>query len=192
MENFVKHVDIFFEDVAGGKIEIYNEFSLQHELGIFLRSHIARPNVKVQFERPVDFFGMARRDCVKTEIDIAIFETPSASRSAIEVKFPRNGQYPEQMFKFCQDIAFLEQLVRGGFHCGYFVVAIDDPLFSSGPGQSGIYAYFRGVTPIHGRIIKPTGKRDEAVDVRGSYPVNWHQAGRLKFACIIIGDERVA
>jgi hypothetical protein len=133
---------------------------------------------------------LARQDCVKAEIDITIFETPGTSRCAVEVKFPRNGQYPEQMFKFCQDVAFLEQLVGGGFNRGYFVVAADDSLFFSGREQSGIYALFRGSAPIHGRIAKPTGKKDETVDVRGSYPVTWREAGWLKYTCVVIGNER--
>ena len=188
MENVANRVNGFFEGVAKGDIEIYNEFSLQHELGIFLRSSFAQSNIKVQFERPVEFFGLARQDCVKAEIDVVMFETSKTTRSAIEVKFPRNGQYPEQMFKFCQDVAFLEQLVRGGFNRGYSVFAADDLLFSSGREQSGIYAFFRGSTPIHGRISKPTGKKDEAVDVQGSYPVTWRQAGWLKYACVVVGN----
>ena len=31
---------LFSEHIKDGKIEIYNEFSLQHELGIFLRNAI--------------------------------------------------------------------------------------------------------------------------------------------------------
>ena len=183
-------VDDFFKRVATQSIEIYNEFSLQHELGIYLRSSIVQPDLKVQFERPVSFFGLARGEFVKTEIDLAIFSADRASRCAIEVKFPRNGQHPEQMFKFCQDVAFLEQLVAGGFNGGFFVVAADDPLFSSGREQSGVYAYFRGGAPIHGRITKPTGKKDEIVEIRGSYPVAWRQAGWLKYACVAVADWR--
>lgn len=188
MQHVADRIADFFEAVGSGSIEIYNEFSLQHELGIFLRSSIGKPTVNVQFERPVEFFGLNRRNFIKAEMDIAIFETPDTSRRAIEVKFPQNGQYPEQMFKFCQDIAFLEQLVGSGFKRGYFVVAAHDPLFCAGREQSGIYSHFRNATPITGRITKPTGKKDEAVDVRGSYPVTWREAGGLKYACVVVGD----
>ena len=47
----------FFRLVASGTVEIYNEFSLQHELGIHLRSSISS-TYKVQFERPVGFFRL--------------------------------------------------------------------------------------------------------------------------------------
>ncbi len=28
----------------------------------------------------------------------------------LELKYPRNGQHPEQMFSFCKEIAFVEEL----------------------------------------------------------------------------------
>ncbi|MCE7913083.1 MAG: hypothetical protein DYH15_00080 [Nitrosomonas sp. PRO4] len=40
-----QHIETFFDQVRSGEIEIYNEFSLQHELGIFLRNLM--PNHKV-------------------------------------------------------------------------------------------------------------------------------------------------
>jgi hypothetical protein len=110
-----KLIDEFFRQVADGNIEIYNEFSLQHELGFFLRASTVPVQYKVQFERPVTFFGLSRSAFAKSEIDILLFTHDRTEQVAIEVKFPRNGQHPEQMFKFCQDIAFLEQLISAGF-----------------------------------------------------------------------------
>jgi hypothetical protein len=69
---------------------------------------------------------------VKKEIDISVLPLDSSERVAIELKFPRNGQYPEQMFKCCQDIRFLEQLVDAGLAAGMFVMVVSDPLFYSG------------------------------------------------------------
>ena len=34
-------IPIFFDSIKSNNIEIYNEFSLQHELGIFLRNKIS-------------------------------------------------------------------------------------------------------------------------------------------------------
>jgi len=42
--------------VEEGSVDIYNEFSLQHELGIFLREELS--DYKVQFERNTKFFGI--------------------------------------------------------------------------------------------------------------------------------------
>ena len=86
----------FMKHIIAGEIEVYNEFSLQHELGIFLRDRLT--DYKVQFERNTTFFGIS--GTVKHEIDIAIFN--DNERYAIELKYPLNGQYPEQMFSFVQ------------------------------------------------------------------------------------------
>jgi len=176
-------VQRFFDRVADGSAEIYNEPSLQHELGVFLRVEAAQP-LKVQFERPVGYFGLSKSTFVKNEIDLALFTADKSERAAIEVKFPRNGQYPEQMFSFCKDIAFVEQLVSAGFITGVFVVAVDDPRFYSG-SQTGIYAPFRGGAPLHGRINKPTGKKDETVEIVGSCRIRWYDAKVVKYACVV-------
>jgi len=63
-------IDEFFEQVATGTIEIYNECSLQHELGIFLRLAMPMGQFKVQFERPVSFFSLNKSAFVKNEIDL--------------------------------------------------------------------------------------------------------------------------
>ena len=41
-------------------------------------------------------------------MDLFITDTEKKNRYAIELKFPRNGQYPETMFSFVKDIKFLE------------------------------------------------------------------------------------
>ena len=102
----------FFKSVITKNIDIYNEFSLQHELGIFLRE--ALPTYKVQFERNVSYFTNDNKT-IKKEIDIAVFSEDKAEKYAIELKCPLNGQYPEQMYSFVKDIKFMEQLKERGF-----------------------------------------------------------------------------
>jgi hypothetical protein len=176
-------IEPFLRQVADGRIDIYNEFSLQHELGFHLRQSL--PNDNVQFERNVrDFFPQVSQ-FKKREIDIAVFSPgKDALKWAIELKFPRNGQYPEQMFSFCKDVMFVEQLKLAGFaHAGLLIFA-DDPLFWHG-SQQGIYQFFRGAIPMHGLIRKPTGGKDDEVNISGSYPVEWKTvAGGLKYATI--------
>ena len=77
---------------------IYNEFSLQHELGIFLRKRLS--NIyKVEFERNISFFlGKENsKKLIKKEIDIVIYDKEKNKKIAIELKRPLNGQYPEHM-----------------------------------------------------------------------------------------------
>ena len=175
----------FSEAVAGGRVEVYNEFSLQHEYGIYLRSTMSQ--LKVQFERNVAFFFDNPRQFIKKEIDIVAFSPDKTLKhSALELKFPTNGQYPEQMFKFCKDIAFLEQLKHAGFANAYFLAFADDRLFYGGPGE-GIYGYFRSGVPLTGTITKPTGTRNDSVRLTGTYRIRWHSVRNdLRYAFLEI------
>jgi len=178
----IEIVGKFVEGVKCGQIEIYNEFSLQHEMGILLRSQCR--NQKVQFERNVSFFFRTGK-FIKKEIDLAVFSPDKTTLSyAIELKFPRNGQYPEQMFSFCKDILFTEQLKKSGFKQTFLIIFADDPLFYSG-NDDGIYGYFRQKKKLSGSVQKPTGRKDEIIQLSGSYEVQWIPvSGDLKYTLI--------
>lgn len=173
----------FLDAIAAGRSEIYNEFSLQHELGIFLRTRM--PKYVLRFERNVSYFFGAGSRFTKREIDISIFSADKSDlHCAIELKYPRNGQHPEQMFSFCKDIAFLEELRRAGFANAVFLVLAEDPLFYRGSGD-GIYSFFRNGRPIHGRIKKPTGSKEGEVSIQGNYQVDWKEIhGHLRYAIV--------
>lgn len=166
-------VNNFWLFVRDQNVELYNEFSLQHELGIFLRGIL--PDYKIQFERNVSFFGIPARATIKKEIDISIFTPDKKERYAIELKYPRNGQYPEQMYAFTKDLLFMEQLKDNGFLQTCVVTLVEDRPFYAGDQQSGIYSYFRGGAPLTGRVFKPTGstKGIEHIDLAGNYVINW-------------------
>lgn len=52
-------------------------------------------------------------DTVKLEIDIVVNKGRiMGPKYAVELKFPGNGQHPEQMFSFAKDIMFMEQLKK--------------------------------------------------------------------------------
>jgi hypothetical protein len=181
------HIMGFAQAVGSGGVEIYNEFSLQHELGVYLRNNLK--NCKVQFERNVSHFNLAKSDFEKKEIDIAITSISSGDRlSAIELKYPRNGQVPESMFSFCKDIAFLEQLVTSGFHSAYFLAVADDRSFYSGKDE-GIYGLFRSSRPSTGKIMKPTGAKNKEKNLKGSYNAKWLPiSGDMRFCLVRIGS----
>ena len=159
----------FLEYVEKRNIEIYNEFSLQHELGIYLRSNLQ--SCKVQFERNVGYFNLKKVDFEKKEIDVSIF-SPSVKHAAIELKYPRNGQVPETMFSFCKDILFLEQLIKAGFEKAYFLAVVEHSHFYAG-NSAGIYGLFRDGKVITGEIVKPTGSKDHNLNIAGEYTANW-------------------
>ncbi len=171
-----KLIDQFLDLIRQGSVEVYNEFSLQHELGIFLRSSAVLPGRNIQFERNVRFFKNNKRlKWTKKEIDISIFSNPAAPDKAIELKYPRNGQYPETMFSFCKDIRFLEELkAQAGFKAACLLVLADDPLLYAAGSIAGIYGHFRAGVPLQGKIPKPTGKSNKFVALNGCYKVQWH------------------
>lgn len=176
-------IKIFTDLIAMGEIEVYNEFSLQHELGIFLRSHFQ--TYKVQFERNISFFFYEKRKFTKREIDISVF-SPDKNQlfCSFELKYPRNGQYPEQMFSFCKDLAFVEEMKTSGFRETYVLIFADDHLFYEGT-EDGIYGYFRASKKLHGSIKKPTGKKDSEVYIKGNYKVKWEPVlDELKYTLI--------
>lgn len=176
MIDFRTNVVSYFELVRKNEIEIYNEISLQLELGVYLRTVLGK-SFKVEFERPSDHFDSSALNLEKKEIDLVVSAKDGSEKYAFEFKYPRHGQYPERMFKACQDICFLEQLCRFGFSRGYFVMVADDSLFFNlNQNATGIYSHFRAGTPIHGHINKPTGKDKGriGVNIDGIYSIIWN------------------
>lgn len=157
---------------------IYNEFSLQHELGIYLRRYLKdnyKDNYKVEFERNINFFitDVDKKKFEKKEIDIVIYSKDQKEKYAIEIKHPLNGQYPEQMFSFIKDLEFLEKLKLNGFNGTLSLVLVKDKLFYEGKKVEGIYQFFRRNEPLKGTIEKPTGDNKNFIKLEGSYTINW-------------------
>jgi hypothetical protein len=172
--NLHKVLREFQERLKNGSISLYNEFGLQFELAIFLRNHIALSGYKIELERPIGFFGIKEK-LYKKEIDIAIYN--GKDKYALELKYPTNGQVPLQMFKFCEDLGFLEQLTRHGFYKGYsLVLANHDGFWKTKKAVNSIYKYFRGEQPnqITGDIECPTGKdRGRIAHIDSTYSIKW-------------------
>ena len=183
-------IDSFTFLIKNGEIEIYNEFSLQHELGIYLRNKIADSSYKVQFERNVSYFGINKGNLVKKEIDISIFNEDKSKKYAVELKYPRNGQYPESMFSFTKDIKFCEQLTQSGFNGAFAFTIVDDTGFYQGAFDEGIYKHFRNSHPLAGTIIKPTGLRNEIIPLNGKYSVTWKDiVDSYKYYTVVISKN---
>lgn len=170
----------FIGKIQTGEVEIYNEFSLQHELGIYLRN--ALPDYKVQFERNAKFFKIS--DTIKSEIDIVVYN--DKEKYAIELKNPRNGQYPEQMYSFIKDIRFMEELKERGFKNTYCLTLVEDSNFYKGNKTDGIYAFFRTGKSIAGQICKPTGTVAQSIDIANEYRISWEQCNDYRYYIIEI------
>ena len=165
-------IDEFVSQITKDKIEIYNEASVQYELAIFLREKL--PNYKIQLERNVKFFNLEKKNFIKKEIDIVLFNYSQTKKFAIEIKFPVNGETPIQMFHFCQDIKFLEQLKEAGFTDNFFLALTPHRSFWSENGKKGtIYEKFRKEKELYGEIQNNIGDSTEKVHLNGRHKINW-------------------
>lgn len=170
---------------------IYNEFSFQHELGIFLREKLNKNNKNFEY---YVYFEKNYKSYIKSEkekIDIVILKKgdnkfPLKEFYAIELKFPCNGEYPESMYNFVKDIKFMEDVKnKSNIIKTYCVVLVNDDNFylqTNKRKKDGIYQYFRspaGTTQnfsinIPETVYKPTGKNKgkEKLHIHG-YNLNW-------------------
>ena len=162
----------FAKLVADSKVEVYNEPSVQFQLASFVQSQLGTDS-KVNVERNIEYFGLTKADFLKKEMDIVVFSPDLSEKHCIELKFPRQGQYPEQMFSACKDVKFLEQLTEVGFGTSYFVMFAEDHLFYDDKGGAEIYKMFRTNKTIRGMITKPTGSRDESFQMEAEYNIEW-------------------
>jgi len=171
----IKQLIIDFLNEKDIEEKIYNEFSLQFELGIYLRERLPRW-YKVEFERNISHFAFLKSEFYKKEMDIVIYTEDKNEKYAIELKQPRNGQVPEQMYHFLTDIAFVEQLKNSGFDKTFALELTDDKHFWEG-NDEGIYQYFRGNVPVKDVVYKPTGKGkdEEKIVLQREYTLEWKE-----------------
>ncbi len=169
---YFEHIlEDFVSQIAKGKTEIYNEASIQYELAIFLREVI--PNYKIQLERNVSYFELNKKHFLKREIDIVLFNTTKTRKFAIEIKYPLS-EVPIQMYKFCEDIKFLEQLKESGFTDNFFLAITPQSQFWNGRSKKDtIYEKFRKEKELYGTIKNQIGDSKEEVTLKGRHKINW-------------------
>lgn len=162
-------------------IKVYNEVSLQLELGVFLRNKLYGTPYDVLFEKNVyDYIpNRSIEHFVKSEIDVVIENEFTGERYAIELKFPRNGMHPEEMFEFLKDVSFMEQCKQSGiFSLTYCLTLVDDHLFYEGNNNKYPYYIFRNQTiAIRAGlgVERPTGKQKGVIvsTITDNYHTEW-------------------
>ena len=171
---YFEHIlDDFISQITKGKIEIYNEASVQYELAIFLREVIPKKYYKIQLERNVSYFKLEKKKFKKKEIDIVLFNSIKTRKFAIEIKYPLS-EVPIQMYKFCEDIKFLEQLKESGFTDNFFLAITPRSNFWGDRGKTGtIYEKFRKEKELYGTIKNQIGDSKEEVTLKGRHKINW-------------------
>jgi hypothetical protein len=126
-------------------------------------------------ERNIGYYRLNQKAFSKKEADI-IIEQSNNLPIVFELKMPMNGQVPEQMYKFVEDIKFLEELKATNlFGTCYCIVVTNDSNFWQGNKNDGIYAPFRNAVPLKGQIYKPTGngKNESFHKISGEYHIAW-------------------
>ena len=152
---------------------VYNEISLQLELGIYLREHLPKDSYWVQFERNITSYTESNTDAfVKKEMDIVVEDTKAKEKYAIELKFPVNGQYPEQMKAFLKDIRFMEQVLGvDGFVGASVLTLVEDKLFYTPAKVTGFpYDVFRTEANPQREIRVP---KDCYIGIENTYKGVW-------------------
>lgn len=189
--NIKKHIEMFARTKINND-NVYNEFSLQHELGFYLREKLK--SFKVEFERNVKFFSDNQdenflKKFVKKEMDIVAYKenTKNLEKYAIELKYPTNGAYPRRMFQFVEDIKFMEQVKDElGFTKTYCLTLISDSQkgipfrYSSRKNEGEIYHYFRNNREIHGKITNPLNI-SEVHDIKRKFSIEWQRINHTNF-----------
>lgn len=110
--NFEEIIEKFLNNVKEKKIEIYNEFSLQFELGIFLKNEFKK--YKVEFERNVSFFDIT--GSVKHEIDIVIYNENKEKKICHRIKISKKRSIPRTNVFFCKRYCFYGKFKKCWFH----------------------------------------------------------------------------
>lgn len=158
-----KLIESFFEKAPEDCGPIYNERSLQLELAYWLR----RVGARVEFERPFQILPFGGSTCRSKE-NLDLFVLKDGVRTAIELKVPLNGQQPEQLYSFCNDIAFIEGIVRHKYaDRGYCLLVTNDRLFWEDSRRGSLIhnLFRRGGSKLTGVIDKPTGKETDKTTV---------------------------
>lgn len=107
---------------------------------------------------------------MKRNLDLLVRN--NGKTTAIELKVPLNGRHPETLYDFCNDIAFVEGILRAGHaDTGFCLLLTSDRVFWSDSGRgSPIHNFFRRKgSLLNGAIQKPTGAANTTVVVRGKY-----------------------
>jgi len=147
-------------------VEATFQFQLMMELASIYNKTLIFP------ERSIKYYGLSK--LTKERIDIVL---EIDGNVALELKMPMNGQVPEQMFKFVQDIKFLEELKsKKKFAKCYLITVTNNQNFWCGRETDGIYRYFRDNYKVNGKIQKPTWKSTEKIihEVVGEYEIQWN------------------
>ncbi|MCD8201424.1 MAG: hypothetical protein LUD47_05105 [Clostridia bacterium] len=178
---------------------VYNEASLQFELGAYLKKKFDFP-YRADYERNVKFYplpqvGSANANFTKKEMDIFVYHdaAPANGRFAIEVKYPRNGGVIGRMMNFTKDIKFMEEVKKTFGLNTYCLTIVSDCRYydkSLNKTYSGAYPelvkfYRRDVINVKvgdnivKSVVHPYGGKGKKIyggmELQNSYDIVWNR-----------------
>lgn len=182
-KKFCETKNWFFDDYT-------SEFTIQFRLCRFL-DFLYTSNI-IELESNIERYGYTA--LIKKEIDIDI-RSDSGIRTAIELKFIRDqGSYNIGMYKFCEDIKFLEQLTELEFHKGLSIVFTNikelytkpnKPINPKNKENLHLYNCFRNEFKLKGEIKIKTGNFNDSLTLKGEYDLNWIDFTNYIKVCVI-------
>ena len=200
----------FADQAVNGEISFKDEYELQETLICSLRKMLSSVKLDSIFtvdrEVRIDFAlnnPKFKTKCLKRYIDVVIFKglciKESEEKYAIELKYPHNGQYPMQMYKFIQDISFMEEAqdmwstgVINPFDGSYCLTFAKDYKFYQTPlkerSKLKIYQYFRNTKniPIPNKPTCPvalkrlTSNIPLHLSLKGNRQIQWESSSTKK------------
>lgn len=196
IEKFLKDTTVMNSD------RIYNEFSLQFELGFFLRDKLKNKGFKVQFERNVAFFNGNKKKFIKKEMDLVIFNNNKSEKYAIELKFPTNKTPSKRMPHFLEDVVFMENVKdKLDFERTYCLTLVPNDVVATflkrqKKDDGKIYEYFRGDFSNDSVVLakKNIGKSCKKINqkfkiTREFKPIQWRKTDFCRYYLLVIPDS---
>jgi hypothetical protein len=178
MENFIQNFKEYCNHKSWKWDNFTSEFTFQFRLSRFLDTHYN--NIEIELESSVYRYNIS--NLIKKEIDIDV--EFNNTKYVIELKYIRDkGSFNIGMYKFCEDIKFIEQLIENKiFDKGYAVLFTTIQEVYSKPSKQlnpknienlNLYKAFRELFEISGNLSIKTGKLNESLYLKGKYKLNW-------------------
>ena len=168
-----------------------SEFTLQFRICRFLQS--LDSNLVIELESNINRYGLEK--FTKKEIDIEYYNNDDI-HSCIELKYIRDkGSYNIGMFRFYEDIKFVEELIESGkFENGYCVLFTSINKLYTPPNRIlnpknkenlKLYESFRIDKQLGGTVSIKTGSLDKSISIKGKYNLNWFDFDNGIKSCIV-------
>jgi len=168
-----------------------SEFTLQFRICRYIQS--LDSNLVIELESNINRYGLEK--FTKKEIDIEYYNNDD-KHSCIELKYIRDkGSYNIGMFRFYEDIKFVEELIEfGKFENGYCVLFTSINKLYTPPNRIlnpknkenlKLYESFRIDKQLGGTVSIKTGSLDKSISIKGKYNLNWFDFDNEIKSCVI-------